>query len=136
MYGAINQCLGGSASCVNVTDGLNRQLQQGCGDPNETAFQVDTTTFSIAANNAEARLYVTWKGSDQNYHARRIACYHLYDPRQYAEFRQCVHNIVDWGTSTRLVQIQTALDLLREQEEPSSSRAKRRKTPAFAGRHG
>jgi hypothetical protein len=56
MWVATNQCLGGSASCVNIAERLNRQLRQ-C--KSEKVQPIDSAAFSIAMNGTEARLYVS-----------------------------------------------------------------------------
>ena len=53
---ATNQCLGGSTSCVNITERLNRQLRQ---YKNKEVRPIDSTVFSITINGTEARLYVS-----------------------------------------------------------------------------
>lgn len=53
-----NQCLGGSASCVNMAERLNDQLRQ-C--KSSEVRLIDNAAFSIAMSGTEARLYISWK---------------------------------------------------------------------------
>src|SRR4051812_19524865 len=55
---ATNQCLGGSTSCINIVERLNRQLRQ---YKNKNVRSIDSAAFSIAMNGTEARLYISWK---------------------------------------------------------------------------
>ena len=52
MWVATNQCLGGSSSCVNVVEHLNRQLKHYRSD--NIIRPVDNAAFSIAMNGTEA----------------------------------------------------------------------------------
>jgi hypothetical protein len=58
MWVATNQCLGGSASCINIAERLNRQMRQW---KNRKVRLIDSTAFSIAMNGTEACL--TYLGS-------------------------------------------------------------------------
>ena len=55
MWVATNQCLGGSASCVNIAEGLNRQLRQCKSDKVQP---IGSTAFSIAMNGRGAILRI------------------------------------------------------------------------------
>jgi hypothetical protein len=46
-----NQCLGGSACCINILQQLNKRAK----------IPVDTTTFSIAMTGTEAQVLISWK---------------------------------------------------------------------------
>ncbi|KAF7867310.1 hypothetical protein EAF04_005393 [Stromatinia cepivora] len=147
LYVATNQCLGGSASCVNIAERLNRQ----CKNKNFRAS--DSAAFSIAMNGTEARLYITWKYDELKYYMRKINSFLLQDPEHYAKFLKYVLNIIDWGMGKRLKEIQKSLDTLLEEDRkiasqqaksrpppPSddstnSSRQKRKSSP-FPGRNG
>jgi hypothetical protein len=53
---ATNQCLGGSASYVNIAERLNRRLKQCKSDE---VRPIDSAALSIAMNGTEARLYIS-----------------------------------------------------------------------------
>lgn len=109
LWVATNECLGGSASCVNIAERLNRQLKA-C--KNSRVKLIDSTAFSIAMNGTEARLYVSWKHSDLDYYMQKVDSFLLQKPQDYIEFRKHVKNILEWGKDTRLKEIRESLDTL------------------------
>ncbi|KAH6982260.1 hypothetical protein BKA56DRAFT_485344 [Ilyonectria sp. MPI-CAGE-AT-0026] len=124
MWGAMNQCLGGSASCVNVAENLNRRLRPYESD---MVHPIDSAAFSIAMNGAEARLYLTWKDNEQDYYMTTVDRFLLQDPEHYLKFRKYVLNIIDWGRGRRLEEIRKSLDnLLEESRKRNSAAAKSR----------
>ncbi len=94
MWATANKCLGGLASCVNLAERLNDQLNQCEADSPET---VDNFVFSIAMNGIAAQLYLTWKADEQKYHMAQVKSFLFQDPKHYLEFRKMVLNILDWG---------------------------------------
>jgi len=92
MWVATNQCLGGSASCVNIAECLNRQLRQ-C--ENKKVQPMGSAAFSIAMNGTEARLYVSWKHDELDYYMRNVKSFLLQEPEQYVQFRKYVLNIIE-----------------------------------------
>jgi hypothetical protein len=150
MWVATNQCLGGSASCVNIAERLNRQLRQ-C--KNKKVRPIDSAAFSIAMNGTEARLYVSWKHDELKYYTRKVDSFLLQKPKDYVEFRKHVLNIIDWGKDERLKEIQKSLDSLLEQnrqiasqqaksrpppssDDSASSSSQKRKSSSSRGRNG
>ncbi|KAJ4230986.1 hypothetical protein NW759_002968 [Fusarium solani] len=124
LWVATNQCLGGSATCVNITEELNVELRQCTSVPTQP---IDSAAFSIAIRNTEARLYVSWKQDEREYHMADVGSYLLHDPEQSVKFRKIVHNILDWGRGKRLEGIRKSLDCLKEEkesQEKSSAEAK------------
>ncbi|EHK48411.1 hypothetical protein TRIATDRAFT_178855, partial [Trichoderma atroviride IMI 206040] len=109
LWVATNQCLGGSASCINIAERLNRQLRE---SKSSKVKPVDSTAFSIAMNGTEARLYVSWKHNDLDYYTQKVKSFLLQDPEHYIEFRKHVKNIIDWGKDQRLKEISESLDTL------------------------
>lgn len=66
-------------------------------------------------NDTEARLYISWKHNELDYHMTYVDCFYLHDPEQYLRLRKYILNILDWGRNERLEGIRKALDsLLRE----------------------
>ncbi|KAH8910561.1 hypothetical protein BR93DRAFT_923259 [Coniochaeta sp. PMI_546] len=47
-------------------------------------------------NGTEARLYISWKQTELDYHMASVKSFLLQDPQHYVEFRMYVLNIVDW----------------------------------------
>ncbi|KAK7409400.1 hypothetical protein QQX98_008409 [Neonectria punicea] len=126
MWVATNQCLGGSASCVKVAETLNHRLRQRDGDLVQT---INSTVFSIAMSGSEARLYLTWKQDELNYHMAIVKSFLLQDPEHYLEFRKYVHNIIDWGRGARLERIRESLDGLVEGGRTRTRAAGRTRVP-------
>ncbi|KAH7019528.1 hypothetical protein EDB80DRAFT_632606 [Ilyonectria destructans] len=126
MWGAMNQCLGGSASCVNVTEILNRRLRLCKSD---IVHPINSAAFSIAINGAEARLYISWKHNEQDYYMTTVDTFLLQDPEHYLKFRKYVYNIIDWGRGKRLEEIRKSLDSLLEESRKSNSAAAKSRTP-------
>jgi len=128
LWVATNQCLGASASCVNVAERLNRQLGQCKSDKVQP---IDGAAFSIAMSGTEARLYISWKHNELDYYMQKVKSFLLQEPEQYVEFRKYVRNIIDWGKDKRLKQIQESLDnLLEESRRRTSEVAKSRPPPS------
>ncbi|KPM39861.1 hypothetical protein AK830_g6709 [Neonectria ditissima] len=128
MWVATNQCLGGSASCVNIAENLNRRLRQCKSD---LVHPVDSAAFSIAMNGTEARLYISWKQNELDYYMANVDSFLLQDPEHYVKFRKYVRNIIDWGKGGRLEGIRKSLDsLLEESRKTASAAAKSRMPPS------
>jgi len=124
---ATNQCLGGSASCVNIAERLNRQLRHYKSDKVQP---INSAAFSIAMSGTEARLYISWKHNELDYYMRKVKSFALQEPKDYVEFRKHVRNIIDWGEDKRLKQIQESLDKLLEGSRRASEVAKSRPPPS------
>jgi hypothetical protein len=128
LWVATNQCLGGSASCVNVAESLNRRLRQ-C--KSEKVQPIDSAAFSIAMSGTEARLYVSWKHTELDYYLKHVDSFLLQKPRDHIEFRKHALNIIDWGKDERLNKIRDSLNsLLEESRKAASQLAKSRPPPS------
>jgi len=128
MWVATNQYFGGSTSCINIAERLNRQLRQ-C--ENKKIRPIDSAAFSIAINGTEARLYVSWKHNELKYYMRKVDSFLLQKPKDYVEFRKYVRNIIDWGKDKRLNEIRDSLNsLLEESRQTASQLAKSRPPPS------
>ncbi|KAF7861552.1 hypothetical protein EAF04_008114 [Stromatinia cepivora] len=128
LWVATNQCLGGSVSCVNIAERLNRQLRQCKSDKVQP---IDSAAFSIAMSGTEARLYISWKHNELDYYMRKVKSFSLQEPEQYVEFRKHVRNIIDWGKDKRLKEIRKSLDsLLEEDRKVAFQLAKSRPPPS------
>lgn len=107
LWVATNQCLGGSASCVNIIERLNCRVRQ-CNTKGRKS--ISSTVFSIVTNGIDARLYVSWKHNERDYYMAKVKGFHIQEPEQYMTFRKCVQNILDWGQNERLEEIQNCLN--------------------------
>ncbi|KAI0505752.1 hypothetical protein F5B22DRAFT_495813 [Xylaria bambusicola] len=126
LWAATNQCLGGSASCVNCSEFLNRQLRES-RSISDKCEPMDTAAFSVATNGTEARLHVSWKDNEQGYSMAIVDSFLLQRPEDFLELRKCVLNIIDWGMGKRLEHIRAHLDTLIE--------GSRQRTPETAQSH-
>jgi hypothetical protein len=125
LWAATNQCLGSSASCVNIVEHFNRRLKQ-----NKLKL-IGNAVFSIAMNGTEARIYISWKHDELNYYMQKIKVFVLQEPEQYIQFRKYTRNIIDWGRDKRLKDIRDSLDNLFEEDRKRTSRvAKSRPSPS------
>lgn len=128
LWVATNQCLGGSASCINIAERLNRQPRQ-C--KSNIVQPIDSAAFSIAMSGTEARLYISWKHDELKYYTRKVDSFLLQSPEHYLKFRKYVRNIIDWGKDKRLKEIRDSLDsLLEENRKTASQLAKSRPPPS------
>lgn len=128
LWVATNQCFGGSASCVNIAERLNRQLMHCKSDEIRL---INGAAFSVAMNGTEARLYISWKNSELDVYMQKIDSFLLQKPKDYLEFRKYVRNIIDWGENKRLKEIRNSLDiLLEESRKKASEAAKSRQAPS------
>ncbi|KAK0703415.1 hypothetical protein B0T26DRAFT_658318, partial [Lasiosphaeria miniovina] len=128
LWVAINQCLGGSMSCVNMAERLNEHLRKCESDKIQA---IDSTAFSIAMNGTEARLYVSWKHNELDCYMQKVESFTLQKPKDYIEFRRYIQDIIDWGKDKRLNEIRNSLDsLLEESRQRVSEAAKSRQPPS------
>lgn len=127
LWMATNQCLGASATCVNMMEKLNLSSEY-CR--NSQVEQLDSTTFSIAMSGTEARLYISWKHDKLAYYQQKVKGFLLQDPEQFVDFRKHVLDIIDWGREERLSGFQRVLDgLLDAARQMSSTTMKSRPSP-------
>ncbi|KAF2971175.1 hypothetical protein GQX73_g2381 [Xylaria multiplex] len=110
LWTATNECLAGSAGCINMIECLNKEVSKRKGDRNGP--HTESAAFSISMSGTEARLHVSWK-QDKEYHMVDLDSYLLQKPRDYIEFGKCVRNIIDWGKGQRLDNIRAAIEALR-----------------------
>ncbi|KAF1992755.1 hypothetical protein P154DRAFT_583498 [Amniculicola lignicola CBS 123094] len=127
MWVATNQCIGGSTSCVDLAERLNRQLLDCQSD---SVRPIDSAAFSIAMDGMQAHLYISWKHNELEYYMQEFDSFLLQKPEQYLEFRKHVRNIVDWGKDTRLKEIQRSLDTLLEESRRKASQAAKSRGPS------
>ncbi|KFY26903.1 hypothetical protein V491_01118 [Pseudogymnoascus sp. VKM F-3775] len=136
LWVATNQCLGASASCVNIVERFNQQLRKSSSsnsnnNNSDDVQLVSSISFSIAMNGSEARLYVTWKQAEIAYHTAIVDSFLLQRPADFLNFRRYVLNILDWGMRGRLTAIQASLGhLLEESKETSLRRDMDRSSPS------
>ncbi|EJP62521.1 uncharacterized protein BBA_08605 [Beauveria bassiana ARSEF 2860] len=108
MWSCINECLGGSAACVNVGRRLNMKLVVNGQSPS-----FNSAVFSIAINHEIAHLYVTWRPSDPaaEYYMQRIGVYAVEDMHHYLILQRAVRKIIEWGIGPRLDHFRECLSL-------------------------
>ncbi|KAI8683174.1 hypothetical protein LRP88_04852 [Fusarium phalaenopsidis] len=109
MLAGMNRCMGGSASCVNMVEKLNRRVKQ-C--TNDTVHPINSAAFSIAIRCTEARVCVSWKQNEQDYHMADVDSFLLQVPEHSVKFYKYVQNILDWGKGERLEGIRKCLEYL------------------------
>lgn len=119
MWVATNQCLGGTSTCVNIAESLNRRLFEASQkkDGIVTTETIDSSAFSVAMNGQDARIYVSWKQDELYYYTSHVECFALSRPDHYRDFRRMVRNIVDWGRNDRLKSIKRGMDQLLDAAE-------------------
>ncbi|KAI1124480.1 hypothetical protein F5Y10DRAFT_280167 [Nemania abortiva] len=126
LWATTNQCLGGSASCVNIAERLNYRLAQCKG---RKVRRFNSATFSIALSSSEVRLFVTWKHNELDYYTARVDSFLLQEPESYLEFRKYVLNIIEWGGGKRLKDIRSSLDILWEESRRIASGVAKSRPP-------
>jgi hypothetical protein len=114
LWVATNQCLGGAAACINMVEKLNESVKQ------LLVSLISTTVFSIAMNNSEARLYISWKEGER-YYTQQIEGLLVYKPQDYLVLRRFIRNVLQWGKDYRRPQIGAVLDALRERRSAETS---------------
>ncbi|CAK7215223.1 hypothetical protein SCUCBS95973_002409 [Sporothrix curviconia] len=126
-----NECMGGSACCVNITERLNRQVQACSSLPSAARTpSVDGATFSMAVHNNFARLFVTWQREDGiGYDVGRVREFAFHNTTNYIELRMYILNIIDWGCGERLQQVNAALDLLVAESRQEATAARKTREP-------
>lgn len=121
---ATNQCLGGSACCVNITERLNQRLEA-CTATRPGVQMVDGAVFSVGMDGNMARLFVSWQREDRvGYCTARVRDFAVQEPSQYVDFRTYVRNIIDWGRNERRQQICVALDVLADEQRRTAAAAR------------
>jgi hypothetical protein len=111
LWTATNQCLGGASACIKMIETLDNHVRA-C---TRVELKLNNVAFSIAMSGSEARLYITWKGDeDDGYLTQKVSDYMLQRPHEMLLFRRDTLNIIDWGRTERLQQIQFALDAIVE----------------------
>ncbi|KAI1272437.1 hypothetical protein F5Y07DRAFT_412626 [Xylaria sp. FL0933] len=113
MWEATNQCLGDTASCVNMIQRLNERLKACKGDENETGA-IENAVYGITINDGSARLYISWKDDNGKYLMQLIDSFSIQNPTAYLELRSYVNKILDWGRTSRLDKIRRSLKSLAE----------------------
>lgn len=121
---AINQCMGGSATCVNIIKGLNRLAERYEVDP------VDSTSFSIAVNPDRADIFVTWEDGDC-FRMQRLHIINLNTTQDLQRFQNIVRSILGWGREKRLPAIKKVMnDIWKAKSKAEKANAKQREPPS------
>ncbi|KAM3481733.1 hypothetical protein MY5147_000530 [Beauveria neobassiana] len=119
MWSCTNQCLGGSAACVNVGRRLNIGLVAKDQNPS-----FNSAVFSIAMNGDKANLYVSWKPKSDaaEYYMQRIGFFAIEDMHDLLILQRTVREIIDWGLGPRLDEIRECLGLAGSKKRKQSER--------------
>ncbi|KKZ60320.1 hypothetical protein EMCG_04943 [[Emmonsia] crescens] len=128
LWEGTNQCLAGSASCVNMVEALNDRLDE---RKNNKVQSINSAAFSVTMSGTEARLFVTWKENNK-YSMSKVESFLLQSPDHYLKFRKLLRNILDWGRNRRLSEIKGVLDVVFEGDgggSGASERVKSREPP-------
>ncbi|KAK7753163.1 hypothetical protein SLS62_004896 [Diatrype stigma] len=126
---ALNQCLGGTATCANAIKGLN-SLAEGYGvDP------MENIVFGIVMNEWAAAVYAMWWEADGGYFRQQsIARFSFGAEDSVRGFRESLVKILRWGKDVRLKEIATTIDKIREARlERENAPKKRGRPPKKAG---
>ncbi|KAM3510746.1 hypothetical protein MY11210_005619 [Beauveria gryllotalpidicola] len=125
MWSCVNQCLGGSAACVNVGRRLNTKLVAKDQRPS-----FNSAVFSITINQEHANLYVSWRPESDpaadpaaEYYMQRIGLYATEDMQHHLILQRAVRKIIDWGMGPRLDQIRECLGLAGSKKRKLSERS-------------
>lgn len=128
LWEGTNQCITGSASCVNMVEALNDSLEE---SKNNEVQSINSAAFSVTMSGTEARLFVTWKENNK-YSMAKVESFLLQSPNHYLKFRKLTRNILDWGRNRRLSEIKSALDAVFRGDggrSGGSEKVKSRKPP-------
>ncbi|KAM3560091.1 hypothetical protein MY1884_003129 [Beauveria asiatica] len=132
MWSCVNQCLGGSAACVNVGRRLNTKLVTKDQNPS-----FNSAVFSIAMNQEHANLYVSWRPKSDpvaesdsaaesdppaEYYMQRIGLFATEDMHHHLILQRAVRKIIDWGMGSRLDEIRESLGLAGSKKRKQSER--------------
>ncbi|KAM3454031.1 hypothetical protein MY3296_003299 [Beauveria thailandica] len=132
MWSCVNQCLGGSAACVNVGRRLNTKLVTKDQNPS-----FNSAVFSIAMNPQHANLYVSWRPESDpvaesdsaaesdppaEYYMQRIGLFATEDMHHHLILQRAVRKIIDWGMGPRLDEIRESLSLAGSKKRKQSER--------------
>ncbi|OAL07200.1 hypothetical protein IQ06DRAFT_288957 [Phaeosphaeriaceae sp. SRC1lsM3a] len=127
LWTATNQCLGGASASIKMIETLDNHVRECAG---AELLQLNNVAFSIAMSGTEGRLYISWKGDDGEYFTQKVSDYLLQRPQEMLLLRQHALNIIDWGKTERLQQIQSALDAVVEADRLEiKTKAKSRAQP-------
>jgi len=126
LWVSTNQCLGASASCVNIVERVNERIRAQEGHGGKI---IDNAVFSIAMNGTEIRLYVTWKSEDQKYRMGGVRDFLVRDPDHFMQFRKYVRSILKWGEGVRLKEIKECINLLGPSQRRGGPRGDERGRP-------
>ncbi len=87
---AENQCLGGTASCINLAETLKTHLKDCVKDSKSNLVWSDeySAAFSIAMSGSEARLFISWKHSELDYYMAEFDNFILRRPKEFITFSQ------------------------------------------------
>ncbi|CAH0048752.1 unnamed protein product [Clonostachys solani] len=116
LWAATNQCLGGTATFLNILDQFKTQLNQ---RSLKTQSEVlEPIVFSVVPNGTEARLFVTFSDGQGVFKMFLIRGFLFYEDQGFDKLSAYLTKIIEWGADTRLGHIKNALKALSDSFEP------------------
>ncbi|CAI6089945.1 unnamed protein product [Clonostachys chloroleuca] len=115
LWVATNQCLGGTATFLNILDQFKTQLNQ---RSLKTQSEVlEPIVFSVVTNGTEARLFVTSSDGQGVFKMFLIRGFLFIEDQGFDKLSAYLTNIIEWGADIRLGHIKTALKALSDSFE-------------------
>ncbi|CAH0015471.1 unnamed protein product [Clonostachys rhizophaga] len=119
LWVATNQCLGGTATFLNILDQFKTQLNQ---RSLKTQSEVlESIVFSVVTNGTEARLFVTSSDGQGVFKMFLIRGFLFYEDQGFDKLSAYLTNIIEWGADIRLGHIKTALKALSDSFEAAEN---------------
>ncbi|CAK7212663.1 hypothetical protein SBRCBS47491_001543, partial [Sporothrix bragantina] len=125
LWSATNECAGAAAACLRIVHQLNTTLKTTKRTSNGAGGHLDDSVenivYTMAIDDRNALVYVAWTSgggsglldsSELRYHMQLVDEFVLSRPQEFAAFRHCVYNVLDWGKGARQTAICKALDII------------------------
>ncbi|CAG9997677.1 unnamed protein product, partial [Clonostachys byssicola] len=112
LWTATNQCLGGTATFLNILDHFKAQLNH--RSLKTQSEVIEPIVFSVVTNGTEARLFGSFSDGQGNFNMFLIKGFLLYEDQGLDKLVAYLTKIIEWGKGTRLDQIRDAVKALSE----------------------
>ncbi|VUC19947.1 unnamed protein product [Clonostachys rosea] len=119
LWVATNQCLGGTATFLNILDYLKVQLNYRSLKTESEALE--PIVFSVVTNGTEARLFVSFSDEKGNFKMSLIRGFLFYQDQGFEKLDAYLTKIIEWGVETRLGHIKNALKTLSDSYRPAEN---------------
>ncbi|VUC20210.1 unnamed protein product [Clonostachys rosea] len=127
MWVATNQCLGATATCVNIIRRLREAVLRRRGGA-DLANKLDQHVFGLTSNGSHAELFVTFAEESKVIFMKLVRGFLLSDAAHFEDLKRCVASIFNWADE-RQGHIKAAIDFIRAankrdaaEDYPSSKR--------------